>query len=196
VQPADVCSPEQVVAMVEDTVATSGRLDILVNNAGVASVFPAEEMALEEWDRVLEINLRGLFLCCQAGGKQMLAQRSGRIINIASVIGFLGFPQRSAYGASKAGVINLTRVLACEWAAHGVTVNAVSPGYVRTPLLEEDVARGIYDVTDILQRTPSRRLVEVEDVANAVLFLASDAASSITGVNLPVDGGWQAYGYT
>ena len=152
------------------------------------------ELSLEEWDRVQDVNLRGLFVCCRTVGRSMIAQGYGRIVNIASIIGSLGFPDRSAYGSSKAGVIYLTQGLACEWSEHGVTVNSVSPGYVRTELVDEDVARGDYELADVLKRIPTRRLVEVDDVANAVRFLASDAAGSITGVDLPVDGGWKAYG--
>jgi len=196
VQITDVCSPEQVEETVEATAREYGSVDILVNNAGVASIFPTDELTLEEWERVMRINLRGAFLCCQAAGRKMVAQGSGRIINIASLIGFLGFPRRAAYGASKAGVINLTLTLACEWSKHGVTVNAISPGYVHTPMLDEDVAQGKYDLTDILRRTPTGRLVEIDEIAAAAVFLSSDAARSITGINLPVDGGWQAYGYT
>ena len=193
---ADVASPEAIESLVEATVARYRRVDVLVNNAGVASsIFPAVDITLEEWDRVQDINLRGLFLCCRAVGRHMLERGSGRIVNIASIIGGLGFPDRSAYGSSKAGVIYLTQGLACEWSARGVTVNSVSPGFVRSELVDQDVASGAYDLTDILERIPTRRLVEVEDIANAVRFLASDAADSITGVDLPVDGGWKAYGY-
>ena len=192
---ADVASPPAIDGLLEATLARYQRVDVLVNNAGVASsIFPALDLSLEEWDRVQDVNLRGLFVCCRTVGRSMIAQGSGRIVNIASIIGSLGFPDRSAYGSSKAGVIYLTQGLACEWSEHGVTVNSVSPGYVRTELVDEDVARGDYELADILKRIPTRRLVEVDDIANAVRFLASDAAGSITGVDLPVDGGWKAYG--
>jgi len=170
--------------------AAWGRIDILVNNAGVNIPRPALEVTEEDWDGVLDINLKGLFFTAQ---KTALAMKNGggRIINIASQNGVVGYYRRAAYCASKAGVVNLTRVLAIEWAPLGITVNAVGPTFVVTPLTQstwDDPAMR----EDLLKRIPLGRVGVPEDVVGAVVFLASPAASLITGHTLLVDGGWTA----
>ena len=164
------------------------KVDILVNNAGVLNISPSEELAEDEWDRVVDTNLKGTLLCCQAFGRQMISRGKGRIVNMASVSGHVGTPQRAAYCASKAGIINLTRTLAVEWAKFGITVNSVSPGAVETYMTAQS-RQGQADYTDLTSRIPLKHLANVEDVANAVAFLVSSKATHITGHDLVVDGG-------
>jgi NAD(P)-dependent dehydrogenase (short-subunit alcohol dehydrogenase family) len=173
--------------------AGDGRLDILVNNAGVNVRQPAFEVTEEAWDLVLDTNLKGLFFTAQAAGRVMRDQipAGGSIINISSTMGLVGYYDRAAYCSSKAGVINLSRVLAIEWAPHEIRVNAVCPAFVETPLtralLENEAIK-----RDILGRTPAGRLVTPEEVAAAIVFLAGTPAQMITGSALTVDGGWTA----
>ena len=191
----DVTQGADVQAMVDATIKTFGRVDILVNNAGLFQHDLTAELPEETWDRVLDVDLKGTFLCCQAVGRVMMQQKAGRIVNISSINGLVAFPERLAYNCSKAGVIALTKVLASEWAAHNITVNSVAPGYVLTEATADHLAQGWFDGDSILRRTPLGRWIEMGDIAQAVAFLASDRAANITGVVLPVDGGWVAYGY-
>lgn len=191
----DVSQASDVRQLVETALQAFGRIDILVNNAGLFQRGPAETLAEDEWRQVLDVDLTGTFLCCQAVGRVMLKQKGGRIINLASINGVVAFPGRLAYNVSKAGVVALTKALAVEWAAHHITVNAIAPGYVRTEATAEHVAHGWFDETSILQRTPLGRWIEMDDIAQTAVFLASDRAANITGIVLPVDGGWVAYGY-
>ncbi len=189
---ADVTQVPEVQQMVAEAEAELGPLDILVNNAGINLPRPALEITEEEWDLVLDTNLKGLFFTAQAADRRMVARRSGRIVNMASQMGFVGFYFRAAYCASKAGVVNLTRVLAVEWAPYGVTVNAVAPTFVETPM-----TRGMLEDPwfreEVLRRIPMGRLADPQDVVGAVLYLASDAAAMVTGHTLLVDGGWIAW---
>lgn len=184
----DLESIERAVAHVD---VALGGANVLVANAGVNVPKAALEVTEDDWDRVLDVDLKGVFFSCQAAGRRMVRRGSGAIVNVASQNGVIGYPQRAAYCAAKAGVVNLTRVLALEWAAHGVRVNAVGPTFVETPLTRVTLAQpAIRD--DILRRIPLGRLGTPEEVANAVLFLASPAASLITGTCLLADGGWTA----
>ena len=170
-----------------------GRVDVLVNNAGVSSIGPAESTPYEEWRRVLDVNLTGPFLLCQAFGARMLAQGAGAIVNVASIAGLRGISDRAAYNVSKHGLIGLTRTLAGEWGGRGVRVNAVCPGWVRTPMDSADQAAGGYDDADITGEVPMGRFAQPGDVAGAVAWLADPALSGfVNGVALPVDGGWIA----
>jgi NAD(P)-dependent dehydrogenase (short-subunit alcohol dehydrogenase family) len=187
----DRASVEQAVAGV---VASMGEPTVLVNNAGVNRIGPSEELAEERWREVLDINLTGAFRCCQAVGARMLAAGRGSIVNVASISAAVGMPGRAAYCSSKAGLVGLTRALAVEWASRGVRVNAVSPGYVRTPMIANAVEQGLLSEERIRDRTPEGRLAEPVEVAKVVAFLASDAASFITGQSLVVDGGYVPYG--
>jgi NAD(P)-dependent dehydrogenase (short-subunit alcohol dehydrogenase family) len=166
---------------------------MLVNNAGAAARVPSEDMPTETWERVIGINLTGSFRCARAAGRHMLNAGSGAVINIASIMGLVGgalYPN-PAYHASKGALVNWTRALALEWARRGVRVNAVAPAFVRTPFTEK-LLSDAQMVSAIEAQTPVGRLIEPREIADAVLFLASDAASGITGVTLPVDGGWTA----
>lgn len=181
-------------AFVEDlaahVAADFGGAAVLVNNAGISLIQPAEETTLDQWQRMMAVNLQGPFLLCRAFGRQMLAAGKGSIVNVASVAGLGGVIHRSAYNTSKHGLIGLTRTLAGEWGGRGVRVNAVCPGWIKTEMDEKDMGSGAYDDTDIVNRVPMARFAMPEDVGEAIAFLASDAAAFINGVSLPVDGGW------
>ena len=191
----DVTSEEDVTRFAAAVHEAYGRADVLVNNAGVAYISPAEHTPVLLWRQVLEVNLTGPFLMCRAFGTGMLERRSGSIVNIASVAGLLGVADRSAYNASKHGLIGLTRTLAVEWAGRGVRVNAVCPGWVKTPMDEASQGEGAYVDADITDHVPTGRFAEPDDVAHAVAFLADPARSGfVNGAALSVDGGWHADG--
>ncbi|MCB1334008.1 MAG: SDR family oxidoreductase [Roseivivax sp.] len=175
--------------------AALGRIDVLVNNAGIGDThLPSTEQQIDSFRRVLDVHLAGAFLMAREAGRQMIAQGGGAIVNLSSIAGVVGLPRRNAYGAAKAGVSMMTRSLACEWAGAGVRVNAVAPGYARTALVQKLVDAGRIDLDAIRRRVPMGRLIEPAEIAEAIWFLASPAASAITGVTLSVDGGWAAFG--
>jgi len=171
-------------------------LDVLVNCAGISQNFrPTVKQELASWQRVIDVNLKGTYLFCRRAGQAMVERgRGGAIVNIASVVGCAGFPMRTAYGPSKAGVINLTAALAVEWAPHGIRVNAVAPGYILTPMVKAGLAAGNVNEAALRGRTPLGRLGTPEEVAALIAFLAGDDAAYITGVTVPIDGGWLAKG--
>jgi 3-oxoacyl-[acyl-carrier protein] reductase len=182
----DVTDSKRVGEVVEEVLKLWGALHLLVNNAGITRDNVIVRMKDEQWDAVININLRGTFLFTRAAARPMMKARQGRIINIASVSGLMGNPGQVNYSASKAGVIGLTRTVACELASRNITVNAVAPGFIATDMtaaLGEDILQ------EVRKEIPLGRLGEPQDVADAVLFLASDAASFITGHILTVDGG-------
>ena len=190
----DVRDPGAVAQTFDALAAEHGAIDVLVNCAGLSIRGPSDRYPVASWDTVLDTNLKGTFLCCQAAGRHMIAQSSGRIVNIGSTAAAGGFPGRAAYCASKAGVVALTQVLAVEWAPLGIRVNCISPAHTRTALLEDAMEKGFVNEADLLRRLPVGRLGAVADVADAVAFLAVSATDFITGVNLYVDGGWTAQG--
>jgi NAD(P)-dependent dehydrogenase (short-subunit alcohol dehydrogenase family) len=168
-----------------------GQADVLVNNAGIAHIAPAERTSAADWRRVLDVNLLGPFLLCREIGVLMLEQGAGSIINVASVAGLLGVADRAAYNASKHGLIGLTRTLAAEWGGRGVRVNAVCPGWVKTPMDAAPQASGLYSDDDITGRIPMGRFATPDDIASAIAFLADPAQSGfVNGHSLSVDGGW------
>jgi NAD(P)-dependent dehydrogenase (short-subunit alcohol dehydrogenase family) len=172
-----------------------GRVDLLVNNAGISMIAPAENLTAAEYRRVLEVNLVAPFLLSKAFGAMMLAQRSGSIVNVASVAGLVGVADRAAYNASKHGLIGLTRTLAAEWGGRGVRVNAVCPGWVKTEMDVADQAGGSYTDADITGRVPMGRFASADDIAKAVAFLGDPGESGfVNGQALAVDGGWTADG--
>jgi NAD(P)-dependent dehydrogenase (short-subunit alcohol dehydrogenase family) len=166
-----------------------GGTDVLVNNAGVSLICPVEDTSLEQWQRVMAVNLAGPFLLCRELGQQMLDRGTGSIVNVASIAGLHGVIHRAAYNASKHGLIGLTRTLAAEWGGRGVRVNAVCPGWIKTEMDARDMGSGAYTDKDIIDRVPMARFAMPEEIARAIAFLAADD-NFINGVSLPVDGGW------
>jgi 3-hydroxybutyrate dehydrogenase len=200
--PADMSKPAAIREMIETTLQSSGRIDILVNNAGIQHVAPLQDFPPEKWDAVLAINLSSAFHTSRLALPVMLANKWGRIINIASAHGLVASPFKSAYVAAKHGIVGLTKVIALETAELGITCNAICPGYVYTPLVEAQIegqakAHGIARnavIRDVLlAQQPNKRFATVEELGALAVFLASDAAASITGAALPVDGGWTAH---
>jgi NAD(P)-dependent dehydrogenase (short-subunit alcohol dehydrogenase family) len=189
----DVSSEAFVESLAARVAENHGAADVLVNNAGVSLILPAADTTAAQWQRVMNINLLGPFLLCKAFGKQMLARRSGSIVNVASIAGIAGVINRSAYNASKHGLVGLTRTLAGEWGGRGVRVNAVCPGWIKTEMDAADQGSGAYSNTDIVDRVPLARFASPGDVAMAITFLADSSKSGfVNGVSLPVDGGWTA----
>lgn len=168
-----------------------GGLDILVANAGVGDNHPAVDVTESDWDDMLTVNLKGLFFCCQAAGRHMLERGRGRIITMSSQAGLVGIRDHAVYCASKGGVNQLTRVLALEWGARGVTVNAVAPTFIYTPGTKERLDQPEYR-RKVVERIPLGEVGAIRDVAGAVIYLASEAGRLVNGVVLPVDGGWTA----
>lgn len=198
---ADMTRPDEIRAMVEEAEDRLGSVDVLVNNAGIQHVSPIEEFPPEKWDAIIAINLSSSFHTIRAAFPGMKSRRWGRIINLASAHGLVASPFKSAYVSAKHGLLGLTKTIALEGAEHGVTVNAICPGYVRTPLVEKQIpdtakARGITEEEVIrnvlLAAQPTREFVTTAQLGALAVFLCSDAAASINGAALPVDGGWTA----
>lgn len=190
----DVRDKASVQAMVDTTLATFGKIDFLMNNAGIVQHMEAEKVAEADWRNVLDVNLTGLFFCCQAVGRHMIAQRSGRIINIASMSGLIvNYPQcQASYNTSKAGVIHLTKSLAAEWAQYNIRVNAIAPGYMGTamakPFFDDPQYGGVW-----IKAIPMNRPGEPEELGPVAVFLASAASSYVTGATIVVDGGYTVW---
>ncbi len=191
----DVRNPDSVNALVENTVKKYGRLDILVNNAGVSMAHPSESLSAEDWKNALETDLYGVFYGCQAAARVMIPQGGGCIINVTSVYGIVAAPGRLAYCASKAAANMLTKVLAAEWAAKKIRVNAIAPGYTRTELVQGVIDKGMISLPAIEKRTPMGKIGEPEDMVGIAIHMACDESSYMTGSVVNVDGGWVAYGY-
>jgi 3-hydroxybutyrate dehydrogenase len=198
---ADISKADQIAAMVAETTKTMGSLDILVNNAGIQFTANVEDFANEKWDQIIAINLSGVFFGMKAAIPGMKAKGWGRIINIASAHGLVASPQKVAYVAAKHGVVGMTKVAAIELANGGVTVNAICPGWVLTPLVEKQLQdRAMRDGTSVAKVThdlvaekqPMEKFTTPEQIGGLAVFLCSDAASTITGAPLSIDGGWVA----
>lgn len=190
-QPCDVTKKSSMDELVAKTIERFGKIDILVNNAGTAVTKPALELSEDDWDKVVDTNLKSTFLLSQAVGKQMSTQNHGKIVNIASMFGLIGDKNVLPYLASKGGVLQLTRGLALEWSKYNIQVNAVAPGYVMTPINEKELSEEkVYKY--ITGKTPMRRLGKAEEIAGIVVYLASDASNYATGSIFTVDGGWTA----
>jgi NAD(P)-dependent dehydrogenase (short-subunit alcohol dehydrogenase family) len=190
---SDISDESQVERIIREGISQFKKIDILVNNAGISqlSYSPTEDLPLEEWDKIIRVNLRGTFLCCKYAGKEMINNGGGSIINIASTAGVNGVPRAPAYCASKAGVILLTKSLALEWVRHHVRVNAIAPHYLETELTEGLRASGkIYE--GLIKQIPMKRFAKPEEMIGTVLLLASSASSYITGTVIIVDGGFLA----
>jgi NAD(P)-dependent dehydrogenase (short-subunit alcohol dehydrogenase family) len=189
----DVSSEAFVHLLAQGIARDFGALDGLVNNAGISLIVPAEETTAAQWQRVMAVNLFAPFLLCRYLGAQMLQRRQGSIVNVASVAGLAGISHRSAYNASKHGLVGLTKTLAAEWGGRGVRVNAVCPGWIKTEMDKLDQGGGAYTDTDITDRVPLARFARPEDVAEAIAFVVdSDRSGFINGITMPVDGGWMA----
>ena len=199
---ANLMDPSAAAGLVEESARLLGQVDILVNNAGIQFVSPIEDFPAEKWDAIIALNLSAAFHTTKAAFAAMKAQGFGRIINVASAHALVASPYKSAYVAAKHGVLGLTKVVALEGAEHGITCNAICPGYVWTPLVENQIgataeARGISReavIRDVLLAAqPTKRFAEVEEIGALAVFLSGEAAKSITGIALPVDGGWTAH---
>jgi NAD(P)-dependent dehydrogenase (short-subunit alcohol dehydrogenase family) len=191
----DVSNAADSERMVAEAADALDGLDLVFNSAGIGDdLVPVHAQDPERWRRVVDVNLFGSYLICRAAGRIMLAQKAGAIVKVASIVGLGAFPGRSAYGVAKAGIIHLTKTLACEWGGFGIRVNCIAPAYTRTPMVQALLDRKVFDPAMVEARTPLGRLAESDEMARAAAFLLSDWASYITGVVLPVDGGWSAYG--
>jgi len=191
----DVSKEAHVTAMVAKMVEKFGKIDYLINNAGMSDqIIPVVEQDNSYWQRLIDIHLRGTYLCSKETARIMIKNNFGRIINIASVVGLRGFPRRTAYGPAKAAIMNLTKVLAIEWAKFNITVNAVAPGAIRTEMLEDFIQRGIFSEKELMQKIPMGRLGTGDEIAEVILFLCSSGANYITGETIVVDGGWSSVG--
>lgn len=191
----DVADDAAAEACATGIMARLGRVDVLINAAGIADSHRSTlEQDMDHFDAVLDVSLRGTFVMSRAFGRHLVDRKGGAIVNFSSIAGISGMPRRNAYGAAKAGIIALTRSMACEWARFGVRINAVIPGYVETPLISALARDGRIDIAAIKRRVPLGLLAAPEDIAKAIWFLASDDARYITGTTLAIDGGWSAFG--
>jgi NAD(P)-dependent dehydrogenase (short-subunit alcohol dehydrogenase family) len=191
--PADVANPKDVEALVAKTIATYRRLDCAFNNAGIEGEFSSTpDCSLENWQRVIAINLSGVFYCMKYEIPEMLKTGGGTIVNTSSICGLAGIANTSAYTAAKHGVAGLTKTAALEFSSKGIRVNAVCPGFIRTPMVARVMDRGSFDEKAVIQTHPINRLGKAEEIAEAVLWLSTDASSFVSGVPMPIDGAYMA----
>lgn len=192
--PVDVTSRSQVEGAVEQFIAEAGRLDILVNNAGMNIRTPALEVTDEEWETIIQTNLKSAFMMSQCVGRHMKEAGGGRVINVASAAGHVALRTGVVYGSTKAAFIQMTKILALEWGKYNILVNAIGPWYFKTPLTEK-LLQDEFFVQEVLSRTPLKRIGDLRDLVGPVVFLSSEAAHYMTGQTLFVDGGMTIYGF-
>ena len=193
---ADVSNEDQIKSMVAKILRRFKSIDYLVNNAGISDqLVPVVEQDPDRWQKLVDIHLRGTYLCSKEIAKSMIRKKYGRIVNISSIAGLNAFPMRTAYSPAKSAIIMLTKVLAIEWASFNINVNAIAPGFIRTEMVEDFIRLGKMNEEEICNRIPLKRLGTSEEIAEIVLFLCSSSSSYITGQTIVVDGGWVAYGY-
>ncbi len=192
---ASITEPAAVDDAMRKTVETFGRVDVLLNNAGISMNKPSLDVTPQEWRRTIDIDLSGIFFCCQSAARSMIPTGGGVILATASMWGLASSARRAAYCAAKAGVVSLCKSLAVEWAEHRIRVNAICPGYIQTALVSDLVSRGALDEKALLERTPLGRLGTPQEVAQTALYLSSDLADFVTGHAMVMDGGWLANGY-
>ena len=193
---ADVSNEDQIKSMVAKILQRFKSIDYLVNNAGISDqLVPVVEQDTDRWQKLVDIHLRGTYLCSKEIAKSMIRKKYGRIVNISSIAGLNAFPMRTAYSPAKSAIIMLTKVLAIEWASFNINVNAIAPGFIRTEMVEDFIRLGKMNEEEICNRIPLKRLGTSEEIAEIVLFLCSSSSSYITGQTIVVDGGWVAYGY-
>lgn len=191
----DVVDEAAVAEVAAQVVTDLGRVDVLINNAGISRLGASMTFPADDFRASLDVMVTGVFLCSREFGKAMRDGDGGAIVNLSSINGIVAFPMRLAYSAAKAGVVSMTRVLATEWAGYGIRVNAVAPGNTRTEMVQEAIDQGLIDVDTYMDHTPLRRLAEPEEIAEAVLYLASPRSGFITGQVIAADGGWTAFGW-
>lgn len=191
----DVTVESEVVGVAERVKADFGGVDVLVNNAGLCPVGPTLSFPLDIWKQTIDVNVTGVFLCSREFGKLLRERGGGAVVNLSSMNGKVAFPMRLAYSTSKAAVIMMTEVLAAEWAGYGIRVNAVAPGNIEAPMFRKVIDEGVVDVDAYLRHTPMGRFGEPEEIAQSIVFLASQRSSYITGEVLGVDGGWTSFGW-
>ncbi len=188
---ADLTKTVEIYNLVETVVSHFGKIDVLFNNAGAAMVKKAEELTEEDWDFILNIDLKAVFFCAQAVGQQMIRQKSGKIINVSSIMGLVGDKQVLPYCVAKGGVIQMTKALALEWSRHNINVNALCPGYVATNINQQEFENEAA-LNYVIKKIPAHRLGTVDEMVGASVFLASEASNYMTGQSLVIDGGWTA----
>jgi NAD(P)-dependent dehydrogenase (short-subunit alcohol dehydrogenase family) len=191
----DVSDEAGVRSAAERVAEDFGGVDVLVNNAGIGRLGPSMSFPLDDWRASLDVMVTGVFLCSREFGRTLRDGGGGTIVNISSINGLVAFPMRLAYSAAKAAVISMTKVLAVEWSGYGIRVNAVAPGNTRTDMVQEAVDQGLIDIEAYMDHTPLRRLAEPREVADVVLYLASERSGFLTGQVIAADGGWTAFGW-
>ena len=192
---ADVRDEARISQVAEQVAENFGSVDVLVNNAGISHLGPSMTFPLSQWDETFAVLTTGVFLCSREFGKAMRADGGGAIVNISSLNGIVNFPMRLAYSAAKAAVLSMTRILAVEWSGYGIRVNAVAPGMIETAMLRQVIDEGLIDEAAYMAHTPLKRFGKPEEIAEAVLYLASDRSSYTTGQVMVPDGGWTTFNW-
>jgi NAD(P)-dependent dehydrogenase (short-subunit alcohol dehydrogenase family) len=190
----DISKLDQIKKMIDFTISKFGKLDVLVNNAGIQIRVPSIDFSENDWDRIVDVNLKAVFFASQMAAKEMIKQGSGKMVNISSCGAFNHIIGRAPYCITKLGVKGLTEALACEWAKYGIRINSIAPGWIHTQMVEDGFKKGVINKRELLSVTPMRRLASTREIADGVIYLASDEASFVNGHCLIIDGGWTPLG--